>query len=179
MNPLERLVQFALDLANTLIRSIFEAIGFGVRRAVNPIEVRRGEADEVLDVRHAVLRQGRPRETAVFDGDGKPTTRHWVAVQTDRVVGVASVMAASSPELPSSPRWQLRGMAVLPELRGAGVGRALVQAIELEVNEPLWCNARTSAVPFYERCGWTTVGEPFDIEPIGPHERMISATPDA
>ena len=175
MNPIERLLQLALDLASALIRGIFGAIGLGMKRAVQPIDVRLGTPDEVIDVRHAVLRPGRPRETAVFDGDTTPSTRHWVAVQSDRVVGVASVMSASSPALHGSPRWQLRGMAVLPELRGAGVGRALVQAIEAEVGEPLWCNARTSAVPFYQRCGWTTVGETFDIEPIGPHARMISS----
>lgn len=174
MNPLERLVQFALDLAATLVRSILQAFGLGVARALNPIDIRRGEASEVLDVRHAVLRAGRPRETAVFDGDTKPTTRHWVAVQTDRVVGVATVIAHEQPELPGAPRWQLRGMAVLPELQGSGIGAALVRAVEAEVDAPLWCNARESAVPFYSKLGWRTVGEPFDIEPIGPHARMIS-----
>lgn len=175
MNPVERLVQLALDLARALITGILGAFGLGVRRAVATLEVRRAEPHEVLDVRHAVLRPGRPRETAVFDGDAKPTTRHWVAVQADRVVGVASVMAATHPALDETFRWQLRGMAVLPDLQGAGVGRALVQAIEAEVDGPLWCNARTSAIPFYERCGWTPVGEPFDIEPIGPHRRMVSS----
>ena len=174
MNPVERLVQFALELAATLVRSILQAFGLGVRRALNPIDIRRGDATEVLDVRHAVLRPGRPRDTAVFDGDTKPTTRHWVAVQTDRIVGVVSVMAAEAPDLPGAPRWQLRGMAVLPELQGSGIGAALVRAVQDEVDAPLWCNARATAVPFYVKAGWKTVGEPFDIAPIGPHSRMIS-----
>ena len=136
--------------------------------------VRRGSAAEVVDVRHRVLREGRPRETAIFKGDDAPDTRHWVAVQADRVVGVASVMRADMPHPPGDvvPRWQLRGMAVRPELRGEGLGAKLLLAAHADVREPMWCNAREAVAPFYARHGWRIVGAPFDIAGIGPHLEM-------
>lgn len=175
MTPVERLFAFAFDLAAKLMRGVLEAFGIGLKRALTPIEVERATAADVIDVRHAVLRKGRPRETAVFDGDTRPATRHWVARQADRVVGVASVMQAAQPE--GDARWQLRGMAVLDDLQGLGVGRALLDEVARDVVDPMWCNARQRAVPFYERAGWKVVGEPFVIEPIGPHRCMVQTTP--
>lgn len=172
---LQRLVQLGLDLMAALIGNLLGAPAKAAARSVATIEVRQGTAEEVVDVRHQVLRQGRPRDTAVFPGDDEPGTRHWVAVQADRVVGVVSVMAAEFPDPwddGPAPAWQLRGMAVLPGLRGEGVGRKLVDAVHGDVAEPMWCNARQSAEGFYLRHGWSPHGERFDVPPIGPHRRM-------
>ncbi|MFT4627690.1 MAG: GNAT superfamily N-acetyltransferase [Myxococcota bacterium] len=175
-----RLVQLALDLVATLIRGILGAPATAVKHAVQPIDIRRAKADELVDVRHTVLRQGRPRETARFEGDQAPDTRHWVADRSGIVIGVVTVIRQpfpSSPELGSPPeeppQWQLRGMATLPEYRGQGLGRALLLAAQAEVAAPLWCNAREAVVPFYTRHGWAPAGDTFEIPPIGPHVRMI------
>ena len=167
---LGRLVQLGIDLAASLIAGILRAPVQGAVRHGLPIVVRRGDAAEVVEVRHRVLRSGRPRATAIFDGDEAPTTRHWVAVQADRVVGVVTVIRAPPPE-GSAPHHQLRGMAVLPELQGQGIGGQLLDAATAEVAD-LWCNARLSVVPFYRDRGWQTVGEVFEIAAIGPHQRM-------
>ncbi|MAE73565.1 MAG: GNAT family N-acetyltransferase, partial [Bdellovibrionaceae bacterium] len=39
--------------------------------------------------------------------------------------------------------------------------------------DKLWCNARTSAVPLYDRAGFTKIGDEFEIDPIGPHFLMV------
>src|SRR5436190_10031407 len=52
-----------------------------------PITIRRAAAEEVVDLRHAILRAGLPRETAIFPGDDDPTARHFVAVMDGQVVG--------------------------------------------------------------------------------------------
>jgi GNAT superfamily N-acetyltransferase len=162
-----------MDLLAALIKGILGAPVVAVRRAAQPVEVRRGEPDEVIDVRHRVLREGRPRETAVFDGDDDHETRHWVATHDDRVIGVVSVMRRDEPDAEPPPaRWQLRGMAVLPEWQGHKVGAALLADVQTDVDAPMWCNARAGVVDFYGRHCWTAHGEPFDIEPIGPHRRM-------
>lgn len=172
MNPIESLLTLAFGLMRALIQGILAAFGLAARRAVAIIEVRRGTAEQVLDLRHRVLRPGRPAETAIFDGDHAPATRHWVAIQADRVVGVASVMQAPHPTRPDGPRWQLRGMAVEPDLQGSGVGRAVLEAVQAEVTDDLWCNARVAVVPFYERSGWRAEGDVFDVAGVGPHRRM-------
>lgn len=128
-------------------------------------------------MRHAVLRPGKPRETAVFDGDTRKATRHWVAVQADRTVGVVSVMPSEmpAPHPEPQPRWQLRGMAVLAELQGSGVGRAMLVAVQTDVNDAMWCNARAHVEGFYAREGWIRQGDVFEIEGVGPHVRMTWA----
>ena len=172
---LDRILAAVVDVLKALISGLFRAPATAAARAVAPIVVRRGTPDEVVDVRHRVLREGRPRETAVFSGDDAPDARHWVAVQSDRVVGVASVMRADMPHPPAgvdAPRWQLRGMAVLPELRGEGLGAKLLLAAHADVAASMWCNAREAVVPFYVRHGWKTVGTPFDSAGVGPHLEM-------
>lgn len=171
----QRLVQLGVDLAMALVGGILTA-PFRAAGRTGPITVRRGKPHEVLDVRRVVLRAGMPKESAVFPGDEAPDTRHWVAVQGDRKVGVVTVIRAPMPDppigIPVVPQWQLRGMAVLPELRGEHLGERLLAATHTEVEEPMWCNAREAVVPFYRKYGWNAVGPPFEIAPIGPHRRM-------
>jgi GNAT superfamily N-acetyltransferase len=70
-------------------------------------------------------------------------------------------------------------MATLPEVRGAGFGKALLDACVAAARENgaaiLWCNARTSAADFYAKNGWRIVGAEFDIPTVGPHFRMSRA----
>ena len=141
-------------------------------------------ATETIAVRWPVLRPGFPRETAIFDGDDAPGTLHFGAFVGDRLVGVASIYLVPYPEKIAaqpgvSPAFQLRGMATLPEVRGAGFGKALLNACVAAARENgaaiLWCNARTSAADFYAKNGWRFEGEEFDIPTVGPHFRMSRA----
>ena len=84
---------------------------------------------------------------------------------------MVSVMAAPGPD-GIDATWQLRGMAVLPELRGTHVGTALLDAVHAAVAAPTWCNARAAVEGFYARHGWLAVGALFELPPIGPHRRM-------
>ena len=137
-------------------------------------------AAETIAVRWPVLRPGLPRETAEFDGDDAPGTLHFGAFDDDALTGVASIYLAIFPAQPDvSPTMQLRGMATLPEVRGAGFGTALLDACVAAAHGKgaalIWCNARTSAAPFYAKHGWQIVGEEFDIPTVGPHFRMCLA----
>ncbi len=145
--------------------------------------IRRITALETIPVRWPILRPGFPRETAVFAGDELPTTQHFGAFSEDgTLIGVASIYLAPLPDappeiaVPAEKSWQLRGMATLPEVRGAGHGCALVeacvQAARAAGAELLWCNARTTAAPFYAKNGWQITGQEFDIPTVGPHFRM-------
>src|SRR6476659_7490704 len=42
----------------------------------NQVVCRPATWDEIIDLRHAVLRQGLAREEAIFKGDDAPTSRH-------------------------------------------------------------------------------------------------------
>lgn len=60
---------------------------------------------------------------------------------------------------------QFRKMAVLPEAQGKGFGKQLLLYVidycKQQKIETLWCNARTSAVEFYKKIGFATIGEPY------------------
>lgn len=72
--------------------------------------------------------------------------------------------------------WRVRGMATVPEARGQGAGTrvldALVRHAEAEGATLVWCNARTRAIPLYERAGFEVVSDVFEPPHIGPHVRM-------
>ena len=144
--------------------------------------IRAISATETITVRWPVLRPGFSRETAVFDGDDAPTTLHFGAFDCEALIGVASIYLAPFPSRPDPampgelPAWQLRGMATLPEVRGAGFGKALLDACVAAARSKgaalIWCNARTGAAKFYAQRGWQITGEEFDIPTVGPHSRM-------
>src|SRR5688572_21435663 len=133
-----------------------------------PCETRIIPAVATVDIRWSVLRPGFPRESAVFAGDDEPGTLHLGAFHEDRLVGVASLYDAPLPDAtPSRHPKQLRGMATLPEVRGSGAGRALLDACVAAAStagcDLLWCNARSSAVAFYRKYGWEVCSDEFDI----------------
>jgi ribosomal protein S18 acetylase RimI-like enzyme len=68
-------------------------------------------------------------------------------------------------------------MATAPQLRGRGIGGQLIGAAIEQVRgrdgRLLWCDARTSALDFYRRHGFTAEGEEFQHAESGiPHYRM-------
>ena len=132
--------------------------------------------DVVLPLRSAVLRGGGP---AGMPGDDDPATVHLAARGADgEVVGVARLSPAPCPWRPEARApWQLRGMATDPAVRGAGVGRTLVEAslalVARRGGDLLWCDARMGAAGFYERMGLTVVAGPYDKPGVGPHLGMV------
>lgn len=140
--------------------------------------VRRLTLAETYDVRVNVLRRGTPTRDAVYDGDDDATTVHIGAAIDDRVVATSTWLRVAWPHEPDADAVQLRGMAVLDHVQGTGIGRSLIDAgIEHARGvgaEYVWAKARDSAIAFYERCGFTVVGEGF-MEPASglPHHLVV------
>lgn len=115
-------------------------------------------------------------------GSSRPGAVAMGAVLADgEVVGTAAVAPEDPPELLGQvtverPAWRLRSMATKPELRGEGIGGLVLEAAVQHVVEQggalVWCNARTPARRFYERFGFTAVGEEWVEPDIGPHVLM-------
>jgi predicted GNAT family N-acyltransferase len=138
--------------------------------------LRRATLAEILALRHAVLRPGRPLLAAAFDGDDDADTRHFGAFDAAGAnVGCLSFMRRP---LAGEPAHQLRGMATRADLARCGLGAALlgvaVRAVRAESGIALfWCNARCEAADFYRRLGWTVRSAPFDVPDVGPHVVMV------
>ncbi len=126
---------------------------------------------DVATLRHEVLMA--PFGVSRDDnwGDDDPNSFHLVALQGDRVVGYSRLIRDSDSA-------QIRQVAVAFDLHGSGIGSALMaemvrRALELGL-AAVFLNARLTAVPFYERLGFTTVSEsPFPYGRTGVlHVRM-------
>lgn len=121
-----------------------------------------------------------------FDGDDDLDTFHLGFFDdTERVIGICSLMRRPLPEQPDiQPAMQLRGMAVSPERRTAGIGAALfTSALDILRDEGvalLWANARDTALGFYiGRFAMTAANTGF-IDPttnVAHHRVWLDLTP--
>lgn len=137
---------------------------------------RRAALVEILPLRHAELRPMLPIDTAHFAGDEHPATWHFGAFDGSACVGCASFMLN---EFEGEAAYQLRGMATRRDRQRQGLGATLLSEAVATIAaatgvQRFWCNAREGAVGFYEKQGWRTVGEKFDVPTAGPHYRMVN-----
>jgi len=138
-------------------------------------EIRQIGAEETWTVRHPVLRKGRPLEDVYMEADEQETTFHLGAFYKKELVGVASFMQDSHPDLEGN-QMRLRGMGVLSNFRRKGIAGILLRDGEIYCKkrdvQTLWFNAREVAVSFYKRHNYTIESEQFEIPLVGPHYRM-------
>lgn len=152
------------------------------------VEVTRGlmDIERVRRLRYVVLREplGLPFEQTLFPGDEFEDTLHLVGMLDGKEASCLTLMPPG--EIPwesgvSEYMWagrsvQLRGMAVVSELQGRGVGSLMLEhvwGIARQEGWVLWCKAREKAVGFYGSNGWRVVGDKFDIPEIGLHYWMV------
>ncbi len=103
-------------------------------------------------------------------------------VEDDRLVACALAQPEPCPDPVAGSRpWRLRGMATHPDLRGQGLGAAvlvrLLDEAAVRGADVVWCNARVPAMGLYERAGFVVLGEPWEDPVIGPHVRMAATLP--
>ncbi|EDP95559.1 GNAT family N-acetyltransferase [Kordia algicida OT-1] len=136
-------------------------------------------AKTAYDVRHPVLREGKPLDSCHFDGDDLPTTFHLGYYTKEQLVGVVTLMVNNRDDITTEKAFQLRGMAVLTNFQKRGIGEVLVKKAEKMIlargGTFIWMNAREIAVRFYEKLGYQKHAKPFNIPKIGLHFVMIKA----
>jgi predicted GNAT family N-acyltransferase len=141
------------------------------------MEVKQIEAKDTYEIRHKILRPHRPIEDTHFLADNDEMTFHLGAYVDDKLVSVASFYMDNHPNIEAPYQFRLRGMATLDEFRGQGMSSALLRTafplIKKNHVSTVWCNARVSAIGFYEKVGFKTLGNEFDIPDVGPHVLMM------
>lgn len=139
----------------------------------NLVEVKEISPTETYNIRHQVLRQGKPIETCKFIGDDLSTTFHLGLYYYNELIGVVSYMKNTSDLFQAHTQYQLRGMAILQQFQGKKFGNVLLESGERVLKTKhcsfVWCNARESAQNFYSNFDFKTTGETFDIPEIGTH----------
>lgn len=145
------------------------------------VDIREISAADTRPVRQRVLRPHQRPEELVYPGDDDANTFHLGAFgDRGELLAILSMYRhAQPPQDPfGEPRaWRIRGMASVPEARGTGLGKRLVEVARDRVwavsPDPIWCNARENAFGFYQKLGFAIVGGVFEIEGIGPHAVMV------
>jgi GNAT superfamily N-acetyltransferase len=129
-------------------------------------------------LRRAVLREGKADADVHFPQDADPASFHLGAMADGELVGIATFTPAPTPHREGAVAWQLRGMAVAADQQGRRVGAAIVDAAVARLRdagaEVLWCNARDTALGFYEKLGFSVYGDGFVTSGTGlPHHAML------
>ncbi len=113
-------------------------------------------AKETLDLRHRVLWPNKAKHQLILPADGRGL--HYGAVQDDAIVAVASVFVDQSD-------CRLRKFAIDPDFQRQGIGSAMIKHIQNDLMEcgynTLWCDARETALLFYQSLGFQITGARF------------------
>ncbi len=138
--------------------------------------VKQVDAKDTYSIRQKILRPGKAIDTCYFDGDKDDSTFHLGAYIDDKLASVASFYLKNHSKFPEEYQYQLRGMATLKPYQGQGLSQALLKTafpiIKNNHVSRLWCNARKTAVGFYEKVGFEIVSDEFEIPDVGPHYIM-------
>lgn len=125
------------------------------------------QADNILsDIRRRVF----------IEEQSVPEELEWDGLDPDAL----HLLASGPQQQPIGTVRLLKGghigrMAVLPEWRGHGIGSALLDAVLTLADEhgmpDTWLNAQLPAIDFYQRAGFTAIGDRF-LDAGIPHRRM-------
>ena len=136
---------------------------------------------DTYSIRTQLLTPDHDIKKVKFEGDDdEDISFHLGAFIDGKLVSVASFFYERNPLFPDQHQYQLRGMATLPEFQNRGLSRELLTMafpiIKQNFCSLLWCNARLSAVGFYEKVGFQKLNDNvFDIPEIGKHLLMFKS----
>lgn len=141
------------------------------------MQVKQINAIDTINIRKEMLRQDFPPEACHYPGDDDDLTFHLGGFMDNKLVSIASFYFQNHPDIPEENQFQLRGMASLPEFQGKGLSSMLLKTafpiIKQNMVNTLWCNARKTAVGFYEKVGFEKLGSEFEVDNIGTHVVMM------
>ncbi len=133
------------------------------------MNIQKVTAAEVLPIRHRVLWPDKPPSFCEVEGDECAT--HYGAFIGDKLVCVASVYK-------NAHEARLRKFATLPDYQGQGIGSKviehLVRDLKLAQVSYFWCDARTSALSFYQRFGLDVEGSEFQKSGVSYFKMSVS-----
>ncbi len=134
------------------------------------IELHEGRAPaDCVAIRRRVFieEQGVP-EADELDGHDAERTHFLARDAQGRAIGCACLRSYGA-------KHKVERVAVLPELRGSGLGRTLMDAVEAHARKlgqcDLMLHAQATVVEFYSKLGWESVGAIFYEAGIA-HQKM-------
>lgn len=121
--------------------------------------------EETYALRTAILRANTPTSDPKFAEDTMSGTIHLGIFEEKKLIATSTWVINPWQEDNSKVAIQLRGMAVAFEHQKSGLGKKLIEAGMSHAKELdakyIWARARDSALAFYLRNGFQTVGQGF------------------
>ena len=134
---------------------------------------------QIIKLRHRGLCTGKPLESAYFEGDEDPRTRHLAALRYGK--GEAKLFACVTliwRPLGAEDAWFVCGLVTHEDFRRHGLGRYMLGYAELVVRNArpitplLWCKARSQNIGFYEKHGWKRASKKIQEKDAETHVMM-------
>ncbi len=127
--------------------------------------------EQYFELRYRILRQPWGEAKGSEVDDDEDNSYHLMAVEGDRVVGVARL------QFPEPGSAQLRYMAVDDHYQGKGIGKQIMQQMEAYARgkntQTLFLHARENAVGFYLHLGYGIIETSYLLFNTIQHYRMI------
>jgi GNAT superfamily N-acetyltransferase len=140
------------------------------------LEIIQIKSTETYPLRKEVLRPNGIWEDCIFEGDDNKKTFHLGAFKDGRLVSISSFYFENHLAITEKYQYRLRGMATHPRFQKKGFSSQLLKTafpiIIKNSGSIIWCNARESAIGFYEKLGFKIIGDRFEILRVGPHYLM-------
>lgn len=133
------------------------------------MDIRKVTTAEVLPIRHLVLWPDKSPSFCEVEGDSSAI--HYGAFVDGKLVCVASVYI-------NGHEARLRKFATLHEYQGQGIGSKVIEQVVRELKLAsatyFWCDARTSALSFYQKFGLCAEGEEFQKSGVSYFKMSVS-----
>jgi len=141
------------------------------------VKILRISGKDTIPVRKIMLPEDYKNSDCREEDDDSDMSFHLGGFVDNKLVSVASFYFEKHPDIQVPNQYELRGMATLKEFQGQGISSELLNVafpiIKQNFCTTLWCNARHSALGFYEKMGFTQIGEPFKIRGSGKYVLMV------
>jgi ribosomal protein S18 acetylase RimI-like enzyme len=122
-----------------------------------------------VDLRDSILRKPLGLRFEPEELEAEKDSRHIACYRGGRLVGCLVLRPIAGGDV------RMRQVAVVTDLQGQGIGTALVKHAEALARKSGYCrivlHARETAVPFYEKLGYSRIGNGFEEVTI-PHWAM-------
>lgn len=137
--------------------------------------------EETRPLRQALLKQHSTLHDLMESDGDYPTAGYYAAIGGQRRI---LAVASARPEAPPWPHhasrpWRIRAVATVEDLRGRGIGSAVMRAVLNHIRSHggdfAWLNGRTPARAFYHHLGFTQHGDEWNDPESGPHMTMQRA----
>ncbi|WP_445148104.1 GNAT family N-acetyltransferase [Baekduia sp. Peel2402] len=146
----------------------------GIRTATSPEDVR-----AAMDIRRAVFVQEQGIAEAEEYDDRDAEAEHLLVVEDDAAGTPIATCRVFVDDGRADGTARLGRLAVLPQARRRGLASRMIEACEERARAAgarrMVLDAQVSAMPLYERSGYTAEGEDFDDGSGIPHRTMVKA----